>query len=292
MPKFTYTAVNKEGKSFSGSTEAISRQSLIDSLAKQGARPLLIKMDTGGKALLGGKLTVSSQKVKLKDLVIFSRQMSTMISAGVPLTRALQTMQNQTTNKYFKTVIGGIAKDVEGGISLGEAFGKYPKVFSEIYINMIKAGESGGILDDILKRLASQVEQEAMMRKKIKGAMMYPMVIMSVTVIAFFGITMFVLPKIGKILTDLGGPNAKLPIYTIAMLKLSDFMQHHGVFIVIGLVVFSLLFRRYIRTPKGKYNWHATLLRMPILKDILIKIAIARFARTFAALMTSGVNRL
>jgi type IV pilus assembly protein PilC len=292
MPKFTYTAVNKEGKSFSGSTEAISRQSLIDSLAKQGARPLLIKMDTGGKALLGGKLTVSSQKVKLKDLVIFSRQMSTMISAGVPLTRALQTMQNQTTNKYFKTVIGGIAKDVEGGISLGEAFGKYPKVFSEIYINMIKAGESGGILDDILKRLASQVEQEAMMRKKIKGAMMYPMVIMSVTVIAFFGITMFVLPKIGKILTDLGGPNAKLPIYTIAMLKLSDFMQHHGVFIVIGLVVFSLLFRRYIRTPKGKYNWHATLLRMPILKDILIKIAIARFARTFAALMTSGVTVL
>ncbi len=291
MPKFTYTVINKSGKSITGTGESASRDTLADTLIKQGLRPVIIKM-ASEKTGFSAKLKGFSQKVKLKDLVIFSRQMSTMISAGVPLTKALATMQNQTTNKYFQTVIGGISHDVEGGLSLGEAFGKYPNVFSEIYINMIKAGEAGGILDDIMKRLATQVEQDASMRKKIKGAMTYPIVILSVTVIAFFGITMFVLPKIGKIILDLGGPDAKLPIYTVAMLNISAFMQKKGViiFIVLGITVFFGL--KYIKTPKGKYKFHYLLLKTPILKDIIIKIAVARFARTFASLMTAGVTVL
>jgi len=157
---------------------------------------------------------------------------------------------------------------------------------------MIKAGEAGGILDEILKRLATQVEQDASMRKKIKGAMTYPIVILSVTVIAFFGITMFVLPKIGKIITDLGGPGAKLPIYTTAMLNISAFMQKRGGFVFIAVVVGTFFFLRYIKTPKGKLNFHKALLKTPILKDIIIKIAVARFARTFASLMTAGVTVL
>jgi len=215
-----------------------------------------------------------------------------MISAGVPLTRSLATMEMQTTNKYFKTVIASITKDVEGGQNLGDAFAKYPDVFSEIYVNMIKAGEAGGILDEIMKRLASQVEQESSMKKKIKGAMTYPVVNLSVTVIAFFGITMLVLPKIGQILTDLGGPDAKLPIYTVYMLKVSTIMQKHGVFVIIGMFVALFLIRKYIKTPKGKFQFHSLCLRIPVLKDILIKIAIARFARTFASLMSSGVTVL
>jgi len=296
MPKFTYAAMNKEGKRVEGSGEASSRQALVDMLVKQGSRPLSIKVDSGGKigksGGIDGFLKSRTQKVKLKDLVIFSRQMSTMVSAGVPLTRALTTMSTQTTNKYFQTVITGISKDVESGTSLADAFGKYPNVFSEIYVNMIKAGEAGGLLDDILKRLASQVEQDASMRKKIKGAMTYPMVILSVTVIAFFGITIFIIPKIGKILLDLGGPNAKLPIYTTAILNLSSFMQHYAVPIIIAGIIAVSMFRRYIKTPKGRYKWHSLLLRIPILKDILIKIAIARFSRTFAALMSAGVTVL
>ena len=291
MPKFTYSAINKSGKSITGTGESASRDILADTLIKQGLRPVSIKMASEKKGF-GAKLKGFSQKVKLKDLTIFSRQMSTMISAGVPLTRALSTMQNQTTNKYFRTVIAGISHDVEGGQSLGDAFGKYPNVFSEIYINMIRAGEAGGILDDIMKRLATQVEQDASMRKKIKGAMTYPIVILSVTVIAFFGITMFVLPKIGKIILDLGGPNAKLPIYTVAMLDISAFMQKKGVFIFIVMAIAVFFGLKYIKTPKGKYKFHYILLKIPILKDIIIKIAVARFARTFASLMTAGVTVL
>lgn len=291
MPKFTYTALTKAGKSQSGSGESASRQTMADTLVKQGLRPLSIKTsnDKGG---FSAKLKNFGQKVKLKDLVIFSRQMSTMVSAGVPLTRALATMQTQTTNKYFQTVIAGISRDVESGMALGDAFGKYPNVFSEIYVNMIRAGEAGGILDDILKRLATQVEQDASMRKKVKGAMTYPIVIMSVTVLAFFGITMFVLPKIGKIITDLGGPNAKLPIYTTAMLNISAFMQKKGGFVLVVFIIVVFLLLRYIKTPKGKLNFHRLLLKTPILKDIIIKIAVARFARTFASLMTAGVTVL
>lgn len=291
MPKFTYTAMNKTGKPINGAGEASSKEAMLDNLTKQGLHPITVKM-TSEKAGLGGKFKNFGQKVKLKDMVIFSRQMSTMISAGVPLTRALSTMQSQTTNKYFQQVIAGITHDVEGGMALGDSFAKYPKVFSEIYINMVRAGEAGGILDDILKRLAAQVEQDASMRKKIKSAMTYPVVIMSITIVAFFGITMFVLPKIGKIIKDLGGPNAQLPIYTKIMLDVSAFMQKRGVFIFIAMAIAVYLLMRYIKTPKGKYKFHYLLLKMPIMKDIITKVAVARFARTFASLMTAGVTVL
>jgi type IV pilus assembly protein PilC len=288
MPKFTYTAVTKEGKTVSGSIEATTREALVGSLNKQGVRPLVVKQQGGFNIKsIGGK-----PKVKSRDLVIFTRQLSTMISAGVPLNRSLATLEEQANNKYFKQVIAGIAKDVEGGISLGDAFAKYPDVFSEIYINMVRAGEAGGILDDIMKRLALQVEQDSSMRKKIKSASMYPLVISIITVIAFFGITMFIVPKFGKIITDLGGPDAELPIYTQMMLNFSTFMQNNAIliFIILGLGIF--FFRRYIKTPKGKFWWHSVLLKTPIINQILMKIAIARFSRTFASLMSSGVSVL
>lgn len=287
MSRFTYTATTKDGKTIHGIADSVDRASLVASLNKQDLRPVVVKLE--GAKNSGRK---RAKKVKLKELVIFTRQLSTMISAGVPLTRSLSTMQSQAESKYFKLVLGGINKDVEGGISLGDAFAKYPNVFSEVYVNMIKAGETGGILDEILKRLASQVEQDATMRKKIKSAMMYPIVILGITVVAFFGIMLFVIPKIAKILTDLGGPNAKLPIYTRAMLTISGFMQHNA-FIVIGVTFLGIyLIKRYIKTPGGKYKFHSLLLRTPIVKKIVTKIAIARFARTFASLMSAGVSVL
>src|SRR5207253_1234172 len=162
-----------------------------------------------------------------------------MISAGVPLPRALNTLSTQLENKYFKQVIAGINHEVEGGSPLADGMAKYPGTFSDVYVNMVRAGEAGGILDEILKRLASQVEKDATIRKKIRSAMAYPIVIMTVTFIAFFGIMLFILPKIGKILLDLGGPNAKLPVYSRIMLNISTFMQHNVIFILviaIGLV--------------------------------------------------------
>lgn len=284
--KFSYTATNKEGHTVKGTAEAVDRNGVLSALHKQGLRPVVIKLDSakGGRG--------HHRKVKTKEIVIFTRQLSTMISAGVPLTRALSTMQSQTESAYFKQVVGNITKDIEGGLPLADAFAKYPNVFSEVYINMIRAGEAGGILDEILKRLASQVEQDSSMRKKIKSAMMYPIVILSITIIAFFGIMIFVIPKIAKILLDLGGPDAKLPIYTQAMLNISSFIQHNIIPIVILSVGGSYIIRRYIRTPKGKFKFHTLLLRTPILKGIIIKIAIARFARTFASLMSAGVSVL
>jgi type IV pilus assembly protein PilC len=285
--RFSYTATNNEGKTVQGEAEATDRNSLVTTLHKQGLRPVIIKLAgaSSGKRKHG-------KKVKLKELVVFTRQLSTMISAGVPLTRSLSTMQSQSESKYFREVVGSVTKDIQGGMALGDAFAKFPNVFSDVYVNMVKAGEAGGILDEILKRLATQVEQDASMRKKIKSAMMYPIVIFGITIIAFFGIMIVVIPKIGKILTDLGGPDAKLPVYTQAMLTISGFMQKNA--LLMGGVIFigSYLLRRYIRTPKGKYNFHRLLLRIPIIKGLVMKIAIARFARTFASLMSAGVSVL
>ncbi len=285
--KFIYTATNSEGKTIEGSADATDRTSLIASLNKQDLRPVLVK-------LAGAKSNKKSRakKVRLKELVIFTRQLSTMVSAGVPITRALSTMQSQTESKNFKEVVSGIIKDVEGGMSMGDSLAKYPGVFSDIYINMVKAGETGGILDEILKRLASQMEQDSSMRKKIKSAMMYPIVIFSITIVAFFGIMIFVIPKIGAILLDLGGPDAKLPVYTQVLLDMSKFLQ--GNFVFVAAIGFGIVYviRRYIKTPNGKYKFHALLLRIPVVKGLIVKIAIARFARTFAALMSAGVSVL
>lgn len=285
--KFTYTATDNDGKTVSGSIEAIDRQTLVASLHKQNLKPVIIKMDGAGGSKPG-----KNHHVKIKEVVAFTRQLSTMVSAGVPLVRSLSTLQTQASGKGFKLVIGGIAKDTESGQSLADSFGKYPDVFSEIYVNMVRAGEAGGILDEILKRLATQLEKDSSMRKKIKSAMMYPIIISGITFVAFFGIMIFVIPQIAKILTDLGGPDAKLPIYTQILLDSSKFAQENYVVIFVGLAITIFTLRRYIKTPHGKYQFHSLLLRIPILKDIILKIAVARFANTFAALMGAGVGVL
>jgi type IV pilus assembly protein PilC len=298
--KFTYRATNSEGKSVAGTAEAVDRQSLLSMLHKQGLHPVTVKAKganraRGGKGLFGGK-----KKIKLSDLVVFTRQLSTMVSAGVPLARSLSALQADAASSYMREVLAGITKDVESGLALGDAFAKYPRVFSSVYVNMVRAGEEGGILDQILARLATQVEQDASIRKKIKSAMMYPLVILFVTVLAFFGIMLFIVPKLGGILTSLGGPNAKLPIYTQVMLDFSKFCTSASVIphvpnlilITIAAGIATAYGLRYIRTPHGQYRFHALLLRLPIVKVIILKVAIARFSRTFASLMGAGVSVL
>lgn len=284
MALFSYTATKNE-KTVKGVIEAADKETALANLTRQGLHPIAVHETSAKRSKKRGR-------VKLKDLVVFTRQLSTMISAGVPMTRAFATLQSQTDNAYFKTVIQGISKDIEGGTALADALSKYPRVFSEVYVNMVRAGEAGGILEDILKRLATQVEKDATIRKKIKSASAYPLVILSITVMAFFGIMMVVMPRLGKILTDLGGPDAQLPVYTRAMLSTSGFMQKNAIFILVGTALAIFLLRRYIRTPAGKYKFHSFLLRLPIIKVIITKVAIARFSRTFASLMSSGVSVL
>jgi type IV pilus assembly protein PilC len=291
MPAFAYIALTKDGKALHGNLQAASQDAAMQSLTKQGLRPIALKPAADEKGGFLQKLKFG-KKVKLKDLVVFTRQLSTMISAGVPLTRSLATLQDEAENKYFKTVIASITKDVEGGMPLADAFGRHPAIFSEVYTNMVRAGEAGGILDDILKRLASQVEQDASIRKKIKGAMMYPVVILTVSIVAFFGIMIFIIPKIAKIMEDLGGPNAQLPIYTRAMISTSAFVQHNAVFLIVGLAIAVFLVRKYIKTPNGRHRFHLLLLNVPVVKTVVIKVSVARFARTFASLTAAGVSVL
>ncbi len=324
--QFSYKATTKDGRPVTGTAEAANRQALMSMLRKQELHPVVIKA-VKGRGTASKLFNNQSKKVKLSDLVIFTRQLSTMISAGVPLARGLSALQADATTPYMRQVLESITKDVESGMPLGDAFAKYPDVFSEVYVNMVRAGEEGGILDDILKRLATQVEQDASMRKKIKGAMMYPIVILSVTVIAFFGIMLFIVPKLGSILVSLGGPGAKLPIYTQVLLDASNFCKGNSIvthipgisqllhaladisgpfglpfkalyhipnlFFICGLLGIGLVFfLRYIRTEKGKYWFHSWLLRIPIVSTVIQKVAIARFSRTFASLMGAGVSVL
>lgn len=304
--RFTYKAISRTGDTVSGNAEAADKPALISLLRKQGLQPIVIKSQKTQFDI--NNLFGPSKKVKIGELVVFTRQLSTMISAGVPLTRSLSALKEDAQNPYFKEVLTGITKDVEGGLTLGDAFTKYPQVFSDVYVNMVRAGEEGGILDDILKRLATQVEQDASIRKKIKSAMMYPMVILVVTILSFFGIMLFIVPKLGEILGSLGGPNAELPIYTRIMLNVSDFCTHptilgmlpiplinkipNLILLTVAFVVAGFFVMRYAKTDKGKYKVHGLLLRIPVVKTIILKVAIARFSRTFASLMSAGVSVL
>lgn len=304
--KFTYKGTNRDGQPVSGTAEASDKQAMLAMLHRQNIHPILVEADKNRHLL--GQLFGPSKKIKLSDLVVFTRQLSTMISAGVPLARSLAALQNDANNPYMREVLGSVTKDVESGLPLGDAFARFPNVFSDVYVNMVRAGEEGGILDEILKRLASQVEQDASMRKKIKSAMMYPTVILIVTLISFFGIMLFIVPKLGSLLTSLGGPDAKLPIYTQLLLNFSDLcskptilgLTHipvisripNLILFLIAFIMATIYLLRYIRTPAGEYKFHALLLRVPIIKTIVLKIAIARFARTFASLMSAGVSVL
>lgn len=287
---FEYTATNKDGDKVNGTIDAATKDAAARSINNQGLRPIIIKAETASNHKAKSKSRLG--KVKLKDLVVFTRQLSTMVSAGVPLTRSLSTLQGQSSNKYFRQVIADITKDIESGMPLADAFAKFPDVFSDVYINMVRAGEAGGILDDILKRLAAQIEKDASIRKKIKSAMAYPVVILVITIVAFFGIMFFVIPKISKILLDLGGPDAKLPIYTRVLLSISDFMQHNAILMIVVFAITTYLIRRYIKTPRGKRQLHSLLLKIPVLNTIIVKVSVARFARTFASLMSAGVGVL
>jgi type IV pilus assembly protein PilC len=290
MSKFIYIATNSQNKSITGTLDVADRSAVITALSKQGLRPLSIKEGAGQRNhsfSLGDFL--GSGNVKSDDLVMFTRQLSAMVSAGVPLIRALNSLQQHTESEGLKKLLTSIIQDVEDGAPLADALGKFPNTFSDVYVNMVRAGEAAGILDEILKRLARQQEKNATIRKKVKSAMTYPMVLIVITIIAFFGLMLFVIPQIGKILTDLGGPDAKLPILTQAMLGISSFMTQFWFIAIPALVGGVVLVLRYIKTPKGKSQFHHIVLKLPGIKSIIMKVAVARFARTFSALMGAGV---
>ena len=289
MPSYLYIATNQQGKIVTGSFEALDRTAAVVALSKQNLSPISLKEGTAKKTSFGFLDFLGSNRVKNDDLVMFTRQLSAMVSAGVPLLRALSSQHDHTDSAALKTVTAGIVKDVEGGATLADALAKYPNTFNDVYVNMVRAGEAAGILDEILKRIAIQQEKNASMRKKIKSAMAYPIVLIVITVLAFFGLMIFVIPQIGKILKDLGGPEAKLPALTQAMLDISDFLIRNGLFLIPVAIGGVVLLMRYLKTPRGRSLFHHFVLKVPAINPIIRKVAVARFARTFSALMGAGV---
>lgn len=286
MTKFSYTATSTSdpSKSIKGEIEAGSRSDVVAVLAKQKLSPISIKeVKQGGFSLGGGG-------VKSDELVIFTRQLSAMIGAGVPLLRSISSLAEHAENPAFKKILDAVIVDIQGGSGFGDALAKYPKVFSDVFVNMIRAGEAAGILDDILKRLATQQEKNATMRKKIKSAMSYPMVLIVITIGAFFGLMLFVIPQIGNIIKDLGGPDAELPVLTQVMLGISDAILGYWyiIFPALGGAVYGVI--RYIGTPAGKKQFHKLILKLPPVNGIVKKVAVARFARTYSSLIGAGVS--
>ncbi len=290
MPTFKYTAIDKTGKRVTGTTEAASAAVATANLKLRELRPIEVALAKNGSLVSKLPFGPGKKKVKSKDLVVFTRQLATMINAGVPLVRSLATLQVQTENPNFKQHIVEVTKEVEGGATFADALERHSVVFSPIYINMVRAGEAGGILDAILKKLATQQEKDEKIKGKFKSAMTYPIILLTITTLVFLALMVFVMPKIGKIIQDLAGPSAELPPLTIVMLGISNFLVARW-YVLLGIgVIAGAVLSRYISTPGGRRKKDKILLKLPVIKTVIKKVAIARFARIFASLMSAGVT--
>src|SRR5208282_2642788 len=281
MPSFSYVARDSAtGREIRSSVDASSEANAIAALLNRN----LLVVSIQEKVTKKGR--TSGGKVALADLVIFTRQLATMIDAGLAMVQSLQALAEQTDNKVTRDVIKDVTTRVEGGDSFSDALQKHPKVFNKLYYSMVSAGEKGGLLAEILSRLATYLENTARLRKKVKSAMMYPT---AVTIIAI-GITIFLLVKVvpvfGDIFSQLGG---HLPTPTAYLIKLSNLLQHYFVYFVLagGGIVGGWLY--YIKTPVGRAFWDARRIKLPIFGSIAHKICLARFTRTLASLVRSGV---
>ena len=281
MPSFTYVARDSaSGREIRSTVDASTESSAVAALLNRNLLVVSIQEKIAKKGRTGGA------SVPLTDLVMFTRQLATMIDAGLAMVQSLQTLAEQTDNKVMRDIIKDITSRVESGDSFSEALQKHPKAFTRLYYSMVSAGEKGGLLAEILARLATYQENTQRLRKKVKSAMMYPTI---VTIVAI-GITIFLLVKVvpvfGSIYTSMGG---KLPAPTQFLVDLSDVLQRYFIVfvLVIGGIIFGWMY--YIKTPPGRAFWDARRIKLPVFGHIAHKICLARFARTMSSLVRSGV---
>lgn len=286
METFDYTVRTATGTIQKGTISSHNKQSAMETLKQKGFQPIVVQPAKKTGLSMDIKLP-GKNSIKSKDLVVFTRQFATMINAGVPILRSLTTMKEQSESKALKEALEQVTQDVEGGLSLSDALAKHPTAFSPTYINMVRAGEAGGILDQILNRLALQVEKDSAIRSKFKGAMVYPMVVSLVAVGAVTFLMVAIIPKLAAILVDAGG---ELPIQTKIIMGMSSILVNQWYIIIAVLIGLFVGFKRYTSTKNGKYNYHKLLLRMPVFGKIIMKVNVARFARTFSSLLSAGVS--
>ena len=282
---YTYKVRDRNGREIKGSLEADSVDALTGKLGQMGY--FVVSVEEVKTSLRKKQIYIFGKKVKSKDLTIFTRQFATMINAGLPLIKCLSILAQQTESQVLSDVITDCSKELEAGRSLSEALSKHPEAFNDLYVAMVRAGELGGMLDDVLLRVADQLERDAEIRQKIKSAMTYPIVVLAITIIIVTAMLMFVVPKFGKMFTELGG---KLPTYTQMLVNLSHFLAGWGGLVVI-VVIIGLVFayRRFKATEKGRMTIDRIKLRLPLVGTLFHKTAMSKFSRTLGTLISSGV---
>jgi type IV pilus assembly protein PilC len=281
---FTYKARTRQGEILQDSLEGTDTMAIAAELRRQG----LLVIDIKEKGVAQKDLLEPFKKVKLADLVVFTRQFATMINAGLPIVRALYILSEQTENPKLREVVVLVRKDVEAGLALSEALDKHPKVFSRLYVEMVRAGEIGGILDEVLLRVATQLEGDQALRRKVTSAMTYPTVVLVLAVLAASFMLIFIVPVFAKMFEDLGGT---LPLPTRLAMGLSGILTSiFGVLIYAGLIGGVIGFLRWKKTEHGRRVWGRLSLRLPLkIGSVIRKVALARFARTLGTLSAAGV---
>jgi type IV pilus assembly protein PilC len=282
MPVFKYAGKTRSGTVQKGEIDANDRESAVAVLRQRQIRVTTIKAKPKELSLnlpgFGG--------VKEKDIVIFTRQFATMIEAGLPLVQCLDILSRQATNKEFATVIAKVKTDVESGESFADALRKHPKVFNEFYANMVEAGETGGILDTILARLAAYMEKARALKGKVKSAMVYPAAIVGIAVLVIVFLMIFVIPVFAEMFESFGGT---LPAPTQLVMTLSEMTKKYVVYAIPAVIILVFLFKRFYRTAKGKRVVDSLLLQSPVFGPLIQKVAVAKFTRTLGTLVSSGV---
>jgi len=288
VANFAYTGRDAGGKLTEGVLEGISAGGVADLLIGRGITPLSIK-ETRAKAKPagdGGGFSLFKPKVEHVDILLFSRQIHTLLKAGVPIMRALGGLQDSATNPAMKAVIADVKESLEAGRELSVSLARHPKVFGSFYVSMVRVGEATGLLDEIFLRLFDHLEFERYMREQVKSALRYPTFVVIAMAAAIVVVNLFVIPAFAKVFQGFG---AELPLMTRILLGFSNFMINWWPAMLVGVVGLALVFRLWVRTPKGQMKWESMVLRFPIAGKIVSKAAMARFARSFALSTRSGV---
>jgi type IV pilus assembly protein PilC len=282
MPDFKYIVKDQTGKTTTSSVESQNRDSAIELLRKKGFTIISLQENKTAKS----KAVQFAKKVKLDDLVIFSRQLSTMVEAGIPLVNVLDILSQQIEKKGFAAIIKKIRDDVETGSSFSQALTRHPGVFSTLYINMVRAGESSGMLDEILNRVATYLEKTSALQRKVKSAMVYPIAVISISIAITIFLLVKVVPTFQGIFDMLGGG---LPLPTQILILVSNILRKWFLFGFISVVVLIVGLTRYAKTEKGKLFFDGLILKLPVFGDLVRKVSVAKFSRTLSTLVKSGV---
>jgi type II secretory pathway component PulF len=264
--------------------DTLNKEAVAAQLDGMGYFPVLIEEQRNN--VISFDFFSQLQPVTLEDLIIFTRQLATLMGAGMPFITSFDALIEQTENKRLKQAITQVRKDVEGGKSFADALGRHPKIFNDLYVNMVKAGEIAGVLEEMLERLASLAEHEAETRARIKAATRYPKIVILALVAAFVILMTFVVPRFAAFYANF---NAKLPLPTRIMIWTSNTVDHYGLWMLGSIALMIFGFKKYIKTQRGRLNWDHFKIKVPIFGPILLKAALSRFARVFAALNRSGL---